>query len=469
MKIRNHFIGLWLLPLLLYSCNGGGSEDLPPVEQRVSEAVTGLRQSLESPVNGWKVEYQPTDESGVFLILLKFDDNGNVSVKSDLAANDGEFFDQTLAWDINNRLGLQLVFQTYGVFHYLFEQDGATFGAEFEFIYQNETGGNLVFTSASDLSGSPTTVVFQPAAAGDENLLSRDIATNLNLFETNSPKALQSPQPKQQIILKNSNVSVLWSLDPAKRIVQTLLAGVGTDLEDPGFKAVTLNHTSGYKLQGGQLVLLTPLQFALNGQQYSISAINFSDFTNTGPEFCSSGTDNGPEYQGTISGIGPVSMVGSLYDPEGTNFQPVADYPYSVNIPFLFDETGASLSDGTNIIAEKFPDAVAFFMFYGYTSTTDSLPANAVGFAVSNNQGGNDLILREFNPTQTVGNRIHIMFTDKFYHSGTPGPDDDANLAAITDKLFEGGNVYASDYPVEGLTVFNLFNPCNEYEIFLVQ
>jgi len=34
--------------------------------------------------------------------------------------------------------------------------------------------------------------------------------------------------------------------------------------------------------------------------------------------------------------------------------------------------------------------------------------------------------------------------------------------------LFDGSDQYVFDFPVEGLQVFKLFNPCNGYEIILV-
>jgi hypothetical protein len=439
---------------------------LPPVEERVTEAITNLRTELTTPEYGWRLEYQPTNESGIFYMLLKFDEE-EVRIQSDVADNNGEFFDHTIPWRVDNALGLELIFETYGVFHYMFEQDGATFGAEFEWVFGFKDGDNLVFKSASDPSYTRSTITLAPASANDEDLFAREIAANLNAFSTISPKALEIPIPRQQIILEDAGISIYWSLDPSKRIVTSALAGTGTDFEDPEFESVVLNHTSGYILQDGRMDLLEPLDFTLNGNTYSISSIAFSDFSLTGPSFCSFSTDDGPLYTGNISGLGSITMIGSLFDLEGMDFQPIAEYPYSVNSYFIFDETSTSLSDEGGIIAEKFSNATGFLFYYGYQS--DSLFSNAVGFILDDGNGNSDLFLREFQPTSTVGNKINVAFTDAYYHSGVPGPDDEANLAEITDLLFEGGDVYASDFPVEGLTVFKLFNPCNQYEIFLVQ
>jgi len=467
--MRTKFIhtGIFILTTLLFSCNEEKVGKLPPVEERVSEAVSSLRSDLLAPVNGWRLEYQPTGESGVFFMLLEFDENDEVRIKSDLADNEGEFFDQTIPWRIDNAMGLELIFETYGVFHYMFELDGATFGAEFEWLFVSKDGQKLIFKSISDVTNDQTNIILEPASPNDENLFSRDIAQNLNEFTTIGPKALEEPRSRQQLILEDAGISVYWSLDPAKRIVETSLAGTGADFEDPDFSAVVLNHRSGYQLQNGAMVLLEPLEFVLNNTLFSIESVAFSEFSNTGPSLCSFGVNDGPQYTGQVSGLGSVSMIASLFDLEGTAFQPIEEFPYSVNVFFIFDETSNSLTEEGGIVAEKFPNAVGFIFYYGFQS--DTQPSNAVGFILDDGNGNSDLYVREFLPTNTVGNKIQVSLTNNYYHSGTPGPDDQANLAEITDLLFEGGDVYASDFPVEGLTVFKLFNPCNQYEMFLVQ
>ncbi len=464
VKTYKHIIFLFLI-LVLYSCTDEKAGVLPSVEERVTEAVTNLKLELTAPANGWKLEYQPTNESGVFFMLLEFDDD-EVRIQSDVAENDGEFFDHTIPWRIDNALGLELIYETYGVFHYLFEQDGATFGAEFEWGFVEKEGDNLVFRSISDFSFDQSTIVLEPAKSGDENLFARDIAQNLLKFSTISPKVLESPKPKQEIIMEDTGISVFWSLDPAKRIIESILASTGSDFDDPDFSAVILEHTSGYKLQNGKMILLEPLQFVLNNRLYTIEDIAFTEYSDTGPTLCTLAADDGPLYKGQSS-LGNVSMISSLFDLEGTAFQPIAEFPYSVNSIFIFDESGNSLSDEGMVIAEKFPNTVAFLFYYDFES--DTQPNNAVGFILDDGNGNSDIFLREILPTSTVGNRINVTLTDNYYHTGIQGPDDAANLAEITDLLFEGGDVYASDFPVEGLLVFKLFNPCNQHEIFLVQ
>jgi len=55
----------FFLGLVLFSC-GEDEVDLPPVEERVSAAINDLKEKLTAPSEGWRLEYQPTPESGVF-------------------------------------------------------------------------------------------------------------------------------------------------------------------------------------------------------------------------------------------------------------------------------------------------------------------------------------------------------------------------------------------------------------------
>jgi hypothetical protein len=466
--MRNTLLHISILVLILFiqACTKEKEALLPSVEQRVTEAVTNLRNELTAPANGWRLEYKPTNASGIFYMVLKFDED-EVHILSDVADNNGEFYDHTIPWRVDNALGLELIYETYGVFHYLFELDAATFGAEFEWAFIEKTGDDLVFTSISDLSFAPSTITLTPAAPDDDTKFSRDIAANLNEFVSIGPKALEVQIPKQQILLEDAGISIYWSLDATKRVITSILAGTGSDFEDPNFEAVILNHQSGYILQNGNLELLVPLQFALAGRAYTIDAINFSEFSNTGPNLCIFSPDDGPLYTGQISGIGSIAMISSLFDLEGTAFLPIPEFPYSVNSFFIFDESSNSLADDGGIIAEKFPGATGFLFYYGFES--DTQPSNAVGFILEDALGNSEIILREFEPTETIGNMVRVVLNNNYYFSGTPGLDDQANLEEITNLLFEGGDMYASDFPVEGLNVFKLFNPCNQHEIFLVQ
>jgi hypothetical protein len=461
MRLHNIY---FMLFFFIIACTNDEEDNLPSVEERVAAAVNDLKNDLTAPPNGWRVNYQPTPQAGIFFMILDFDEDGMVTIKTDVVDNDGEFIKHTVPYRIDHAHSLELIFETYGVFHHLFEKDQASFGAEFEFLYSGKQGENLVFVSKSDLSNR-TVMVFEPAGPGDETLLSTEIVENLDQFYGLTPQIFGRTPPIQQLILQDKNISVFWSIDPSKRVISVDMAGTGTTIEEISNK-VPINHTTGYALMGGKLVLMDPLSFDIGGESITIAEIELNDFNMNGESFCSLNTVNTPVYEGQIEGLGQVTIKKSLFSSKGADFQPMSSHPYSVNVLFVFDESGSSLLE-EGIIGEKFPNATGFL--FNYELESQELPANAVGFIVEDESGEGQFYLREFEPTVTEGNKIAIALTNNFYYSTTPAPEDEQNLIDITDKIFEGNEMYAFDLPVQGNKVFRLFNPCNQYELFLVQ
>ena len=442
------------------SCNDDDGPNLPSVEERVNEAISGLRSELTTPENGWQLEYSPTPDAGVFFMLLDFDDNGDVRIQSDIADNDGEFYDETITYRIDNALGLELILETYGVFHYLFEQEQSTFGAEFEFIFDRKDGDNLLFNSATDF-GTPTVLTFTPAAPGASASFSREIAENFDAFGANTSQIFGGDPPVQQIILEDRNISLFWSIDLARRTLLADIAGVGTTFEEVVANGlVGIGQNTGYFFRDGGLVLTDPVSFVAGGQQFTITTISLTDFEMTGPPLCESATEPGPSYRGQISGVSNVRIINSLLNSSGFGFRP--NNAYTVNVFFVFDGDGNSLSEG-GIIEQRFPGASGFAFLYGINPIDPNLPSYSVGLLMDDGS----IYVRGFEPTTSVGNRVSITLTEDFYFDdGATGLEND--LRDVTDAIFEGGEVYASQLPDDNATVFRLFNPCNRYELFLV-
>ena len=446
--------------LALVGCTGDDSPSLPPFEERVSTAITNLRSDLMAPSLGWRLEYKPTPESGVFFMILEFGEK-EVRIQSDVVANDGFFYDQTIPYRLDNALGLELIMETYCVFSYLFEQNQATFGAEFEFVFQEKNGENLIFESKTDIV-NPTVLVFEPASSGDQDAFSREIAENLAAFNTVSPQALVPVSPKQQIIMDDRGLSVFWSLDPNTRNITSQFAGEGTTIDEILVNGgILLNHSSGYALLDGFLVLQNPLLFSLGGQNVTLERIALEDFDMNAPNLCPTEPNNGPRYSGQSPGNGDVTMLATLLSTDGQGFQ---GNVYTVNVFFVFDGEGNSLSED-GVIGENFPDASGFIFLYGVQLTNPDIPIYSVGLILENG----DIYVREFEPTVTEINRVTINLLNNFYHSGTPAPGDQQGLTEVTDEIFSGSEVFAFDFPATGVTVWRLFNPCNQYEVFLVE
>jgi len=434
--------------------------DLPPVEERIDQAIASLRNDLTAPSQGWRLEYQPTPDAGIFFMLLDFTPDGQVTIRSDVVDNDGEFFEQTLPYRIDNALGLELIFETFGVFHHLFVQDQASFGAEFEFIFVGKEDSNLIFESKTDFT-LPTRIVFEPADSGDEELFARDVAENLEAFSGLTPQIFGATPPIQQVLFNDQGVSVFWSLDPSKRNIQADFASLGTTVEEiASNNIIPLGQNTGYALRDGSLVLQTPISFNLGGQ-FTISEIALNDFSMDGANVCPISPDDNPRYEGVAQGLGSATLLNSQFSSTGAGFQ--TNNVYSVNIFFVFDGEGNSLSE-EGIIAELFPDIGGFIFLYGIDPIDPDLPSFSTGLILDD--GG--LLVREFEPTTTAINLVEVDFTDNFFFSESQEPGTEEKLTQVLDQIFEGGDMYAFDFPQQGLTVFRLFNPCNAHEIFLV-
>ena len=447
-----------ILAALISGCKDEKS-NIPSVEERISAATNSLRNELVAPVNGWKLEYQPTPDAGIFLMLLDFEENGNLTIHSDLADNNGEFYEQTISYRIDNSLSTELIFETYGVFHYLFELDQASFGAEFEFIYEGKEGNNLIFTSKSDYI-DPTVLVFEPAGSNDEALFTRDIAENLIKFTNDGPQALIAVTPGQQLVLEDKNISIFWTLDNSKRNIVIDMIGAGTNVEDiiASSSWYPRDHFTGFSLSNGSLKLVEPFSTFFNGQNITVSSINLNNFdASGGPSFCSTGTDTTPTYSGTAAGLGKVTLRSTLLSGSGSGF---IHSVYSINVFYIFDESGNSLSED-GIINEKFPNASGFVFLYGVALVNPDIPIYSLGIITDDGE----LYLREFDPTDTEGNFINLNFNGNFYYTITPPEGTEQDLIDVTDEIFAGGVVYAFDFPQSG--VYRLYNPCNRYEVFL--
>ena len=463
MRIYTLFI---LSFLLITSCVVQEEPKLGPADDRAKEAIEELKDELTSAPAGWKLAYRPTSESGAYFMLLDFNEDGTVNIKSDLSANEGEFYDRTIYYRIDAALGLELVFETYGVFHYLFELQQASFGAEFEFLFLEQDGNNLIFQSLSD-SGFPTIIELERASPSDTDKLSYDLSSNLELYDSLAPQIFGGIPPIQQVVLESSGISIFWGIDLAQRILYIDMAGVGTTIEEISTNNVIIDRQVGYTLLEGNIVLDEPVSFTIGGVAITLSQISLSQFTNEQQVYCAGTPINSPVYSGTISGLGSVSVHKSLFDSDGLDFQPMAEIPYSVNVLFVFDGDANSLFQG-GVIEEEFPTATGFVFNYGLESETQ--PANALGFSLDDtSSGGSKTYLRTFDVVERVGNKMSLALTDSIYYDIEPTTEEEQAMYTITDSIFEGGDVYIFQLPLDGLTIFWLFNPCNGYELFLVQ
>lgn len=462
---------LYIVILLAFVACSQELDKLTPPEERSAEAIGELVDELTAPANGWVMNYQPTPESGVYYMIMDFADDGTVRIQSDVPGDNGYYFDQTIPYRIDASLHLELIFETYGVLHFLFEQNQSTFGAEFEFYYEGKQGDNLAFTSKTDNQSNPTELTMVPASANAADALSLDLSTNMVAYDS-----LHSffTGPMQHLVL-NDQISVFWRISPYGRVIQARGAAVGTTIAEVESNNITLklNHTTGYSYLNGAVVLIDPLEFTLDGVEYSISTLALNTFSRETTTACTTDDYDAPLYEGQVDGIGSVKVHQTLFDLDGLGFQPQTER-YSVNVYYVISDEGFSISEfGT--IQDLYPNATSWIFNYGFDDVDE--PAYAVGLAVQAADGSTEILLREFEVTTTVENHVEVVFKDEVtdpYYPATISAEDRANIKTITDEVFgvNGGTIYAAEIEfanTEGLTIFDMYNPCTGYDFLLVQ
>jgi hypothetical protein len=467
MKHLNYVL-ICIIPFL-YGC-ADELKKLTPPDERVVEATSSLIKELSAPENGWILNYQPTAASGSFYILLKFDEDGNVHIQSDVPQDDQKYFDHTIHYRVDAVLSIELIFETYGVFHYLFEQNQSTFGAEFQFHFVEKEGDHLIFASKSDFSADDLTMItLVPASADSDQAFSRDLAENMLKYDTLSSLFIQ---PIQHLAFSEQNISVFWSVNLAERSINVRDAAVGLTLDEitSNDLSVDIQHQTGYTFIDDKMLLTTPFSFSLNGANYTISELSLSSFSESGPVLCAASTLNTPVYTGTSIGLGNVSMYKTLYDVKGRGFVPQEERPYGVNVLFVISDDLFSISESGSI-NDYFPNAGGFVFNYGFID--DEQPAYAVGLDLTLDTGERSTILREFEMVNTIDNRVQVVFRDTYYPA-TMTTEEQQHLEEVTNEIFGvgGGEIHAALYPVDGqpdLEVYSLYNPCNGYEFLLVK
>ncbi len=445
------------------SCAFDDEAELPPVEERIEDATSTLIDQLTDPNNGWRLDYQPTPTGGIFLLLMEFDEDGTVRIRSDLGVNDGEFRDQTIPYRIDSRQGLELVLETYGIFHYLFEQEQATFGGEFEFVYITETSnGDLVFASKTDGAiGQNTNLIFTPASLNDLTLITTDVLGRLDEINFREPGlgSVGNYVPLN-MYLPQDNTTISLTVDLDNRRLKVHGAAVGETFEEIIANGVlNIDGQTTYTVISGNIVLAEPARFNVGGTSFELDQIPVGESSTVLGSFCDGQVDSLVRFDGNAPGLGSFEMTGSLFQTYSA-FQP-GNF-FDISGPFIYDN-GAIIADEVEAI---FPNVVAFQWYYGILLNDNSI-LNGVGFVTLDEFNNAEFYLRGFDAVQQ-GNRFQITFTD----DNDFITDDDASQELIDqfhglmDEIFSGGEIYM----IEGITVpdlFEFYNPCNGYTGFI--
>ncbi|MEM7163644.1 MAG: DUF4302 domain-containing protein [Bacteroidota bacterium] len=466
--IKRIFIGL--MSLVLFSCTQDDAGNVPSVDERFETAVNELKEKLMEPSNGWLLNYSPTPTSGSYLILLDFSEDV-VRIQSDLPGDDGYFYDQTIPYRIDAQLDLELIFETYAVFHFLFEQNQSTFGGEFEFLFLEDVQGTLLFQSKSDFTNDVTTVSFLEASSESDAAFSPEIPENMQAFDSLS-SLLFSNDIFQQVYLEGLNVSVFWELDQVARTIKLDLIGQGASADEivANDNYQRFDDLIGYTFANGQMILDDPFTFNLEGASGTFSAFEAENFAINGEDLC--GIGSSAVYSGTATDLGSVVITRTFFQSGGFDFIE-RDQSYSVNIIGVIDQ-GGSLTREDAVIGQNYPDAEAFVFNFGVSADeNENEPTYGAGIVFSDEDNISQQHMRGFDMTTVQGNTLEITLNDDFFYNRQQADTlvSETALRTVTDEIFSGGTFYVTliDEDIEDLVLYKLRNPCTGYEIALLE
>lgn len=457
---------LWLVVLIsiFVSCNVDSDPKLPSVEERTTDAIEDLIDELTSPSAGWKLNYKPTSSTGSFFILLNFSEDGTVRIQSDVTANDGEFRDQTISYRVDSSQGIELVLETYGVFHYLFELNRASFGGEFEFIFVEERASSLAFRSKSDVGSDITELIFEPAGPSDSDLISTDVLAILEegIFQS-ADLGGTGTFATFNIHIPSNNHTISASFDIDRRKVKVLGIAEGGTMEEiiSASNGMEIDQEVLFGLSQEKLILDEPISIGFGGANYNLSEIPVQGLTKTLESFCDSQTDSVAHFSaGNVSGLGDFTASSSLFqthnglDYDGTTL--------GINHNFLYNENDDPID---NDIEAIFPQVVAFQWYFGLELGDSTL--NVMGFVTLDKFNNADFFLRGFDYTQE-GNFLQLTFNGKdLFTLDDVSSEQVDGLYQLTDQIFSGGGVHLiSISTIDDL--YEFYNPCNKYKGFLL-
>jgi hypothetical protein len=419
-------------------------------DERAAEAISNLKQELISPPNGWKVEYTPQDGSGSYYVLMRFNENNKVVIQTDLGADDGKYFEDTVSYRIDNSLGLELIIENYSFFSYLFEQDLATFGAEYEFNYVNKTPDNaLVFNSKSDFS-TPSIILFEPASAEDLNLPGIALARNLNIMAQDLHKFTSS----LKLTYQNKDLALFLSLDERRRTLTVTSASLKSNTSN----IQSVSFSTPYIIKGDSIVFHEQLQGTILGSAVSIKSLQLNSITEGTISICADPITL-HAYSGVTSSNEPVVLETTLLDINAKSFAQVSDF-YFARLDLIFNN-GVTVNDQ---ITQDVAGALEMHMYYGYDIGGDSL-LYGIGFVIQNLDGTITFALREFTP---VLNDNNLVFNFKPTITLFGNTETDANIENINiylNALSEGDKTFVFQL---NDNVYEFYNPCTGWSFVLI-
>lgn len=419
-------------------------------DQRASAAIAALKQELLAPANGWIIRYKPEEGSGSYYVLMKFQENGKVTIKTDLGADGGEYIENTISYRVDNSLGLELILENYSFFSFLFEQNQATFGAEYEFDYVNKTPDNaLVFRSKTDV-GQRGIILFRPAAASDEELLGVTLSSSLNDIAGDLDKFASSVR----LTYNDRDLALYLSMDELGRVLTITSASLKSNTST----TQSINFSSPFIIEGDRIILDEPFAGTIFGNAVTIEYLELSTLGESTLNVCADPITI-HHLSGVTSAGDGIFMETSLIDVSGRGFATRSDF-YFAPLIYVFNN-GVSMG---NQIPNDIAGALEMHLYYGLERGDGTL-LNGIGFVIRNLDGSITFALREFTPVLNNNNLV-FNFEDDISLYGNPNTDANVeNIYFYLDALADGDDTYVFQLQPD---LYEFHNPCTGWSFVFI-
>ncbi|MDQ2656758.1 MAG: DUF4302 domain-containing protein [Bacteroidota bacterium] len=419
-------------------------------DERAAQAIATLKQDLVSPDHGWLLTYRPQEGAGAYYVLMDFQENNKVVINTDLGAGEGEYFRDTISYRIDNSLGLELILENYSFFSFLFEQDAATFGAEYEFNFVNKTPDNaLVFQSKTDI-GVPDIILFEEASSSDADLLGVGLATDLNVLSGDFDKFASS----LRLTYNAKDLALYLSLDEFRRTITITSASRKSN----SAITQTVNFSTGYLIEGDKMILDKALEGTILGNAISIASLELNTLGESTLNVCADPITV-HNFSGVTSAGDGIVLETSLLDVSGKTFAQRSDF-YFCPLTYIFDN-GTSMSEQ---VIQDVAGALEMHLYYGYELGNGTV-LNGIGFVIQNLDGSVTFALRQFTPVLTDNNLV-FNFAPTITLLGNP--ETTANIDNINiylNALTSGDKTYVFQL---NQSVYEFHNPCTGWSFVFI-
>jgi hypothetical protein len=182
--LTQRIVILLLVVLVLFTCERADNPNkIPEGIPRFNDFKANYKSILTSSDQGWKVSYHPSENSGVFNILMKFDEEGIVNIFSDM--NNYTINTNDVFYDVKGATYPELVFETFCVWHQIYEVAEGEFQFRILSIDENSVELGNIYSSSNEPD-----VIFSKASEEDFKQLTRkqEIDQLINEFYSGTDK-----------------------------------------------------------------------------------------------------------------------------------------------------------------------------------------------------------------------------------------------------------------------------------------